>query len=738
MTSTPAQSAAAAAGLTELELVEDHGPVAQYRAMSAEQGRRVSVWHATTAAFPDARSEQRFVEAAKESMRLGSAYVSPPLSLTAAAGGGHWLVADLPRGMTLDDVLALRGKLDPEDVVQLAQVLCDALTEVHDAGLVHHGLRPQAVQVMGDVSASTVRLGDFALGFLPVRGATRGPNGVPLVAAAYAAPECIQGHEPSPASDLYALGCLLYTAVTGRPPFSSNDAGEVLEAQLSATVPPLPEGLMHLHGAIAACLEKDPQRRPTTARELAGMLGKANKTMVSAGAASRPGPISYPRLPQLPQAQPGSEAPGDSLGQYKLIRLLGEGAMGRVFLAQHMLLGRQVALKILRPEQYKKEDLIQRFFQEARTVNQINHEHIVEIIDFVLEPGPDKQPRSVYCVMEVLEGKTLHDALAAGPIDLKRTARVLGQVCSALSAAHRVGVVHRDVKPENIFLTVRDGEADYVKVLDFGVAKLTAAQTNAPLVSTMDGALVGTPMYMSPEQAAGQPVDHRSDIYAVGVILYELLTGKVPFSAANFGALAVQIITGTVPPLPERTQSNEPLPAGLKRLVLRCLEKKVEARPQSMEEVREALAALGKGEALPAEADALAVRRGPGTAVWGGLAAAVLLLGGGAAWWATRPPPEVPGPVVKVEPPPVKVEPPPTVVKRDPKDPVVASVTKAPPIEARPREGIPEDDDGPAVYETWWFWTLVVGAVGGGAAAIALTQDGGGGGPAGFRTTVSW
>jgi serine/threonine-protein kinase len=276
--------------------------------------------------------------------------------------------------------------------------------------------------------------------------------------------------------------------------------------------------------------------------------------------------------------------------------------------------------------------------------------------------------------MEVLEGSTLTEAMTKGPVTVKRAAHIIGEVCGALAAAHRVGVVHRDVKPDNVFLIEKMGETDYVKVLDFGVAKLTAPDGGAPLVSTMDGALIGTPVYMSPEQAAGQPVDHRSDIYAAGVMLYELLTGALPFNGANFGALAVQIITQAPPPLPERTRSNEPLPPALKQLVLRCLEKKAEHRPQSMDEVRQALAALERNEAVPIEADAAAIRRGPGPLVWAGLAALVLLVGGG-LWALNRPPPEAP--VVTVEPPPVEpppVEPPP--VEPPPVDP--------PPVEPPP------------------------------------------------------
>ncbi|WP_426756958.1 serine/threonine-protein kinase [Myxococcus sp. Y35] len=291
---------------------------------------------------------------------------------------------------------------------------------------------------------------------------------------------------------------------------------------------------------------------------------------------------------------------GSTLGNYQLEQLLGEGSMGRVFQARHTRLGRQVALKVLRSEHAKDRGFVQRFFQEARTVNQINHEHIVEIFDFVDESavgGP------VYCVMELLRGQSLSSLAQEEKLTLARIQRFVVQVCAALGAAHQVGVVHRDVKPDNLFVIHRGGQPDFVKVLDFGVAKLLTAEGGT--TGTVDGTIIGTPAYMAPEQAAGLPVDARSDIYAVGNILYELITGKPPFQAAAFGHLVVQIITQPPPPLPTHLPSGEPVPPQLAELVMRCLSKEPEARPQSLAEVTTALLLLpASGPALaPAPAE---------------------------------------------------------------------------------------------------------------------------------------
>nr|QKW93824.1 serine/threonine protein kinase [Vitiosangium cumulatum] len=269
---------------------------------------------------------------------------------------------------------------------------------------------------------------------------------------------------------------------------------------------------------------------------------------------------------------------GDLLGSYQLERLLGEGSMGQVFQARHVRLGRQVALKVLRSVYAHDSGFVQRFFQEARAVNQINHEHIVEIFDFV-EDSPNGH---VYCVMELLRGQSLSVLMKEEQLTMMRIRRILVQVCAALGAAHQLGVVHRDVKPDNLFVTHRSGQADFVKVLDFGVAKLLTPEATS---GTLDGTIIGTPTYMSPEQAASLPVDHRADIYAVGTVLYELLRGQPPFVASSFGQLMVKILTEAPPPLPTHTPAGEPIPQDLAQLALRCMAKEPADRPQQLSEV---------------------------------------------------------------------------------------------------------------------------------------------------------
>lgn len=273
----------------------------------------------------------------------------------------------------------------------------------------------------------------------------------------------------------------------------------------------------------------------------------------------------------------------------------------RFFLAEHVHLGRRVALKILRSEHASSKAVVRRFFEEGRAVNRIAHENIVEITDFVEESSG----RS-YIVMELLAGETLSALLErVGALSVERAIPIGLQICSALDAAHRAGIVHRDLKPDNVFLTSRAGRDDFVKVLDFGVAKIVGEPVlpdgNSPQPRpghTAQGVLVGTPEYMSPEQATGSSVDLRADVYAFGVMLYEVLTGHRPFLGKDLGE-TLQRHLRTRPPSPTLV-AEQPIPAALEALLLQCLEKDPSRRPASMLEIARTLEALQPRVSLPA------------------------------------------------------------------------------------------------------------------------------------------
>ncbi|MBI2395284.1 MAG: serine/threonine protein kinase [Deltaproteobacteria bacterium] len=290
-------------------------------------------------------------------------------------------------------------------------------------------------------------------------------------------------------------------------------------------------------------------------------------------------------------------------GKYLIERHLGEGGMGVVYLARHKAIGKRFAIKLLHGDATKDPEVVERFKVEAQAASSIGSEHIIDITDFAELPDG-----ATYFVMEYLDGRAVSKMFEElKRVPTQRLARIAKQIALGLGAAHEAGIVHRDLKPDNIFLCKRSGgETDFVKILDFGIAKVGQSANKL----TKAGAIFGTPHYMSPEQASGSPVDHRTDIYALGVILYEGAVGRVPFDADNFmGILTQHMYKAPVPPraLPECPPDLSP---GLEVIVMRCLRKKPEERYQSMQELADDLDRLMNGEVPKAAQEMMALSAG--------------------------------------------------------------------------------------------------------------------------------
>jgi serine/threonine-protein kinase len=276
---------------------------------------------------------------------------------------------------------------------------------------------------------------------------------------------------------------------------------------------------------------------------------------------------------------------GTSIGNYKIVAKLGEGGMGTVYLGEHPLIGKRVAIKVLLEELASNQDVVSRFFTEARAVTEIGHPNIVDVVDFGRLPIGGRDV--VYFIMEFLEGESLHQRLRRAGLTFSETVHVMDQCCAALAASHKKGIVHRDLKPENIYLCPRGADPLFVKILDFGIAKLTGDAGSSS--KTRTGTVIGTPTYMSPEQCEGKGrIDHRSDIYSLGVLMYELLTGRVPFEGDGFGEILVAHLTRQ-PALPSTVNAH--VPADLEAIVMRALDKNRDLRFQTMEELQAALRA---------------------------------------------------------------------------------------------------------------------------------------------------
>jgi tRNA A-37 threonylcarbamoyl transferase component Bud32/tetratricopeptide (TPR) repeat protein len=283
-------------------------------------------------------------------------------------------------------------------------------------------------------------------------------------------------------------------------------------------------------------------------------------------------------------ARPAPEDPfiGTTLpGGYHILDLIAVGGMGRVYRAEQSVLGRTVAVKVIHPHLLSDDSLTARFLTEARAASQLNHPGSVAVFDFGRVEGG--QP---YMVMEFLRGLDLECVIRQqGPLDLPRVVDILRQVLAALEAAHELGIVHRDMKPPNVILEPRRGGGDFVKVVDFGLAKLKLdARSNV----TTPGLVCGTPEYMAPEQGRGDPADHRSDIYAVGVMLFELLTGRVPFEADSPTSVVMMQIS-VPPPDPRALAPDRQIPDALCDVCLKALAKKPEDRFQDASDFADAL-----------------------------------------------------------------------------------------------------------------------------------------------------
>jgi serine/threonine-protein kinase len=267
--------------------------------------------------------------------------------------------------------------------------------------------------------------------------------------------------------------------------------------------------------------------------------------------------------------------------KYQLTEFLGKGGMGAVYKGRHVVIGKTVAVKFLLREFAKNKEVVQRFYREAQAAAAIGHGSIIDVMDVGI--SPDNEP---YLVMEYLEGENLGAMLErAGPLSMQAACGVMEPVLLALQAAHQKGIIHRDLKPDNIFLVYRESESPKVKLIDFGISKFSEGLQGEKLTQT--GLVMGTPAYMSPEQARGDSdLDHRSDVYSMGVILYEMLTGKLPFSGDNFTAIIINILTAD--PMPP-TEAFSDFPAEAETTLLRSLVKNPDGRYQTSLEFLDAL-----------------------------------------------------------------------------------------------------------------------------------------------------
>ncbi len=515
-----------------------------------------------------------------------------------AESTGQFLVMQFVPGQDLGALLAERGyPLPLTDVLRWTDHLLDAVDYLHNhvPAIAHGDIKPRNLKLD---KRGHLMLVDFGFAV------SAGGSGIH-----YLAPELLNGAQADALSDIYAIGATVYSLVTGHvPPTAASRTTRITAGSGD------PLHMMDVPGPIAPvieaalALERDARLASAAAmrKALHGQKAKATTAELRSSAAverrvSQPAHGQMRRLcahcgRQLPATAEfcpydGNRLPPPELlagtlidGKYQVEALIGKGGMGSVYKALHVHLNRQVALKTLRVNVLADAAVLERFRREALTIARLNHPNIVAIYDFGITPD------GAHLVMEHLEGCTLrHEIETSRPLSIPKALAIMQGICAAVSFAHSQSVIHRDLKPDNVFLEKTSG-APRVKVLDFGIAKLLSSARLDGKPLTRSGVSLGTPTYMSPQQALGVPVDERSDIYSLGCVLYEMLTGRPPFQAPTAGEL-LQCHVYAVPDPPGRYVHG--LPAELDSVVLKALSKHPDERYQTAGELAAALAGLG-------------------------------------------------------------------------------------------------------------------------------------------------
>jgi serine/threonine protein kinase len=629
------------AGRFELaELIGEGGSGVVYRARQLSLDRVVAVKVLNLRASSDPAWVQRFHNEARAAARLAHPNTIRLIDFGQTDDGRLFIAMELLHGRSLRHLLEVGPPPTAERALRIVSQICASLAEAHSHGIIHRDIKPENVFIDDQ---DLVKVLDFSIAKLATPEAQVTRDGAIFGTPEYMSPEQCRGAAVDVRSDLYAVGVVAYELLSGRAPFAASSPTEVVMMHLRAPPPPLPELPEGVAALVLRALAKDPARRPQSASELeaecqvclAGMVraepGGVGSAPVPGWAAfptaARPLPLSSGTLveglslakpivappeqrtmiaasdgpeamaPPPPPLAPIAAAAGAGMigvrfGAFRCLQLIGEGGMGSVYLAEHDLIGRRAAVKVLRPEFSSNREVLQRFFNEARATTKLKHPGIVEVYDFGFLPDSGH----AYLVMEFLDGESLGARLRRERLTPALAVEIARQVARALAAAHAQGLVHRDIKPDNIFLQREPAlpRPYAVKLLDFGIAKL--APHEALGEKTHAGIILGTPTYMSPEQCRGaETVDHRADLYSLGCVLFEMLAGRPPFCGEGAGDVIAKHIYEEAPTLASFAPATPPT---LDLLVRRMLAKSPDLRPQGMTELSAELDVCLDGDGL--------------------------------------------------------------------------------------------------------------------------------------------
>jgi serine/threonine protein kinase/Tol biopolymer transport system component len=523
-----------------LERLGGGGAGVVYKAEDVKLGRLVALKFLSSYRGANEADTRRFLREARASSALDHPNICTVYEIDETEDGRLFIAMSFCEGETLKRKVE-RGPLPVAEAARIAAQIASGLAAAHSKGIVHRDVKPANVIVAPD---GRVKIVDFGIAKLEDQSRlTR--DGTAVGTAGYMAPEQIRGETIDARTDLWSLGVVIYEMVTGRTPFPGENDHERIRGILSRE--PTPMSVLRpgipplLERIVGHALAKRPaDRYPDMEAMGTDLLGLASGFGVSS-----PGESLDPTLADIPSrisgAMPVTEdvahLVGRTLAHYRILEYIGGGGMGVVYKAEDLRLARTVALKFLPPELTRDPDAKARFLQEARAASVLDHPNICTIH----EVGETDDGR-LYLAMPSYDGETLRRRIERGPLPIDDAVDIAEQISRGLAKAHRGGIVHRDVKPANIMVT-DDG---VVKILDFGLAKLVGA---AALTRT--GSSVGTPAYMSPEQARGEDVDHRTDLWSFGVVLYEMVAGRRPFRGEHDQAVLYAILNEKPKPLGE-------------------------------------------------------------------------------------------------------------------------------------------------------------------------------------------
>lgn len=531
-----------------LEKIGEGGMGQVYKAEDTKLGRIVALKVLSASSAEDKKAKRRLLLEARSASALNHPNIVTIHSIEETPEG-DFIVMEYVEGETLKSVIE-RSPLEVARLLELGAQVADALFAAHSAGLIHRDIKPGNILITPRGQAKVLDFGLAKLvqkddeklsGEMTLSKLTQA--GVIVGTIAYMSPEQTRGEELDFRADIFSLGCVLYQAATGKLPFTGpsvlsvfHEIATVEPPAPSAVSPSLPQGL---DAVIRRALAKEPSRRYGSAAELAEALRSLRFA-----------------------------------NRYQIHREIGRGGMGVVYMARDPLLDRDVAIKVITPDLLSRE-AEERFKREARVVAKMDHPAIVSVYDIGDHEG------SLFFVMPFIQGTNLRSLLQDEALSLGDVVDIGIQVADALEYSHAQDVVHRDIKPENILVARRDSAADIrVRVTDFGLAMATAENR-----LTKTGSVVGTISYLSPEQLSAKTIDARSDIYSLGIVLYECLVGKPPFSGEIQSVL--YRIAHDIPDSPRALGAG--ISEDLDAIVMQCLEKDPARRPQRAREVVDAL-----------------------------------------------------------------------------------------------------------------------------------------------------